>query len=197
MNSRPFVRFTVVSLRIFLGLIFFSSGMAKLFDGQFPGIIGPVWLEDALSEYGLGLYARFIAYSQVIIGLLLLTQRFATLGAIMLFPMLMNIFMVTVSMEWRGTPYILFTFLVFNVILLIADFHQLKGIVAQDPRPLKRITVRRKPLKIDLLWVLGMVITVGSTFLYHQHALTAYTMVIVGLIIFIACQVWQRVLRKR
>ena len=79
--------------------------MAKVFyEHRFPGIIGPVWLETELSKYGLDVYARFIAFSQIITGLLLLTQRFATLGAIMLLPMLLNIWMVTISLQWSGTP---------------------------------------------------------------------------------------------
>ena len=79
----------IILIRVFLGLIFFGAGMSKLyFEHKFPGIIGPVWLEDELTQYGLGMYARFIACAQVITGLLLFSQRFATLGALLLFPIL-------------------------------------------------------------------------------------------------------------
>jgi hypothetical protein len=95
------------SARGLLALTFVTAGLGKLFAGHhFPGFIGPVHLEDALAPYGLALYARFIGYSQVCIGLLLLTRRFAALGAIMLVPMLANILVVTVSLGWRGTPYV-------------------------------------------------------------------------------------------
>ena len=66
---------------IFLGLIFFSSGMGKLFAGhRFPGLIGPVWLAERLAEHGLAFFGQFIAVSQVVLGLALLTPRFRTLG---------------------------------------------------------------------------------------------------------------------
>lgn len=124
-----------LAIRIFLGLIFFTAGMAKLFAGhKFPGLIGPVWLEDELARYGLAFYARFIAYSQVAVGFLLLTRRFATAGAIMLVPLLANILMVTVSLQWRGTPYVNAALLGMNLWLLWADRARLLPLLDRAPR---------------------------------------------------------------
>jgi uncharacterized membrane protein YphA (DoxX/SURF4 family) len=81
----------VIATRVFLGLIFFSAGLGKQTHGLTPGLIRPVWLEERLAQYGLGLRAQFVAWSQLLIGALLLSQRFATLGAVMLVPMLANI----------------------------------------------------------------------------------------------------------
>jgi uncharacterized membrane protein YphA (DoxX/SURF4 family) len=77
----------VVSARLVLGLVFLSSGLAKLVP-HFPNLIGPVWLEERLAPYGLALFARFIALSEVFAGSLLLMRRFATLGALTLLPIL-------------------------------------------------------------------------------------------------------------
>lgn len=156
MKSVKFIHRTIFSIRIFLGLIFFTAGMAKLTQ-HFPGLIGPVWLEEKLAPYGLGFYARFIAYCQVIVGWLLLTQRFATLGAIMLFPLLLNIFMVTVSLEWRGTPYVNFFLLILNGILLAYDFDKLKFILTDNVSELKPISVHRPSRKSDALWFGGLI----------------------------------------
>lgn len=120
-----------LTLRLFLGLIFFTAGMAKLTHNHFPGIIGPVWLEEELGKYGLGLYARFIALSQLGIGWLLLSGRFATLGAVMLVPMLANILVVTISLEWRGTPYVNAVLLSMNLLLLWLDRERLLPLVAR------------------------------------------------------------------
>src|SRR6187549_2752832 len=105
MSSRLY-RIAVIGVRVFLGLIFFSAGLGKLTHGLTPGLIGPIWLEERLAAYGLALWARFVAWSQLGIGALLLSQRFATLGAVMLVPMLANILVITISLQWRGTPYV-------------------------------------------------------------------------------------------
>ena len=145
----------ILLIRVFLGLIFFGAGMSKLyFEHKFPGIIGPVWLEDELAPYGLGLYARFIAISQIIVGLLLLTQRFATLGAVLLFPVLLNILMVTISLDWKGTPYVNGLFLLLNTWLLLYDWPKLKFIFSDHTESVKHIPLKRTSRKADRGWVL-------------------------------------------
>ena len=127
MRSR-ILRWGITLIRLFLGGIFFTGGISKLMP--FPGVMGPVWLEEVLEPHGLGLYARFIAWSELLIGLLLLSLRFATLGAIMLVPLVLNILMVTISMNWRGTPYVVSFFLMLNVCLLIYDFPKWRPLLA-------------------------------------------------------------------
>jgi hypothetical protein len=99
--------------------MFFCGGMSKLIP--FPGIMGPVWLEEALQPYDLGGYARFIAWAETFIGVLLFSRRFATIGAIMLVPLLVNILAVVTSMGWQGTPYVVSGFVVMNAYLLWYD----------------------------------------------------------------------------
>lgn len=149
----------VTLTRLFLGGILFGAGMSKLYvDHAFPGLIGPVWLEERLAEHGLALFARFVAFSQVLAGILLLTQRFATLGAIISFPLFLNILLVTISLEWRGTPYVNAVFLAMNSYLLLIDFPKLKFIFTDttaDQLPLVR--VRKEPRK-DILFLTALVL---------------------------------------
>jgi hypothetical protein len=56
-------------------------------------------MESELEKYNLGLYSVFVAYSQIIIGFMLLIKRFATLGAVMAIPMFTNILMITISLH--------------------------------------------------------------------------------------------------
>lgn len=145
----------ILLIRIFLGLIFFGAGMSKLyFDHKFPGIIGPVWLEEELAKYDLGLYARFIAGAQIVTGLLLFSQRFATLGAILLFPIILNIFMVTVSLGWAGTPYVNLFLLLLNAWLLIYDYPKLKFIFSDHTESVRHIPFKRKSRKADRGWMI-------------------------------------------
>ena len=69
------------TIAFILGLIFIKAGMEKLTG--IPDIIGPQYLIKDLAEHNLELFGKFIAYSQVIIGFLLITNRFRTIGAIM------------------------------------------------------------------------------------------------------------------
>lgn len=112
-------RFLIPAISIFLGFTFYGAGMAKLFsDHAFFGWIGPVWLIENLEPHGLGFYGKFIALSQIIIGYMLFTTRFKLIGSIMMIPLIGNILMVTISLQWKGTPIVLAFLMLLNLILL-------------------------------------------------------------------------------
>ncbi len=179
-------KWLVTTTRVLLGFILFGAGMSKLYENHaFPGIIGPVWLEDELAQYGLGLFARFVAFSQVIAGGLLLTQRFATLGAILSFPMLVCILMVTISLQWQGTPYVNAIFITMNTYLLIYDYHKLKFIISDHSTELKRTPLSRKDSMGDVLWALAFVIILLCIPLSYSNLtiswiLVALSMMLIG-----------------
>ncbi len=160
-----------------LGLIFLSGGLSKLMP--FPGVIGPVWLEEALAEYGLGHYARFIAWSEALIGLLLLSKQTRVLGAIMLVPMLSNILMVTVSLQWRGTPWVIVFFLANNVFLLAYHFNRWRPII---DLPMNWLTHRtEKQLVGSRIVSVACIIAVGlAPFLHKLHWVVSTAVVIVS-----------------
>ncbi|MEM6378084.1 MAG: hypothetical protein AAF705_07720, partial [Bacteroidota bacterium] len=98
--------FFFLMVRLVLGYIFLSSGLCKLTHGAFGQLIGPPLLIDQLKEYGLELFGYIIASSQVVVGALVLTQRFSLLGLIALVPINLGILGVTLSQGWTGTPYV-------------------------------------------------------------------------------------------
>jgi uncharacterized membrane protein YphA (DoxX/SURF4 family) len=184
-------KFAVVGTRLFLGLVFFTSGMGKLTNGDYPGIIGPVHLEEWLAPYGLGVWVKFVAWSQVGVGLLLLSQRFATVGAIMLLPMIANILIVTVSLQWQGTPYVNAFLLTLNLFLLAADYHKLKFLFFDDVHELRRTRLQRSYALIDVLWLTGFLLCLGGAALYPVNRILTYSFSLSGILVFLACAVWQ------
>ncbi len=183
----------IVLIRVFLGLIFFTAGMSKLYaDHAFPGIIGPVWLEERLTEYGLGMYARFIAGSQIIAGLLLFTQRFATLGAILCFPIILNIFMVTLSMGWTGTPYVNLVLVMLNAWLLAYDYPKLKFILTDKTAEVRKIRLSRNNPSADRKWLLACLLILVSIPLSYVSKEMAWSIVAMSIIAIAIVQIRSR-----
>jgi uncharacterized membrane protein YphA (DoxX/SURF4 family) len=173
---KALLRFGYSSSAFFLGLIFFTSGMAKLFwEHRFPGIMGPVWLEDKLTAYDLGLFVRFIGYAQVLIGFLLLTLRFTTLGAVALVPMLLNIFIITISQHWQGTPYVIAFFFLLNLYLLFYDQQKLWPFVTEQPAPQEAY---RKTLSNsgNGIWAMGLLLVLISPTISYWSSVPAYVL---------------------
>jgi len=124
--------FFILLTRLLLGYIFISSGLCKVSLGYFGQVIGPPQLETVLAPYKLELFGTLIGITQVICGLLMFSQRFSTLGAIMLLPMNICILGVTVSMGWQGTPYVNVLFSILNILVLLYDWHKLKFLFSID-----------------------------------------------------------------
>ncbi len=179
MTFQSLLKKLIIPTSIFLGITFFGSGMAKLyFEHKYFGWIGPVWLEDKLTPYGLGLYARFIAYSQVIIGYLLLTLRFRTLGSVMVIPLIANILMVTISLQWQGTPFVVGILLMMALFLIYSDRKKLFPLIgiASDYQP-------NDPWswKANLIWILGLFLNLASIQISSFNLLFAWSVSIIGI----------------
>lgn len=79
--------------------------------------------------YQSGLYWKFLGWSQLIAGALLLTQRFATLGAVMFLPVSLNIFFITLSYYFAYTPVLTGLMLLANIGLLLWDYQKFLPII--------------------------------------------------------------------
>ena len=173
-----FISRFAIPTSIFLGFTFFGAGMAKLYVAHsYFGWIGPVWLEERLEPYQLAVYARFIAYSQVVIGYLLLTLRFRTLGAIMSVPLIINILMVTVSLQWQGTPFVVSVLLLMAIYLLWVDRDRLLPIIGLPSKWRGNYIMTRKG---SLVWLAGLCLNLLSIKLSVFHIYAAWFVSMIG-----------------
>jgi len=168
-STQPYSTFCLY-LRFFLGFIFATSGFGKIAHEagvKFGSFIGPVTLESMLAPNGLALFGRYIACTQVIIGLCPLSSRLATLGAIMLVPMLLSIGVVTVSMNFKNTPYIIVLLLAMNLLLLLKDWHKLKFIWAESAEDLKPLPLTFRWRRADGIWSGGALLVLASIAVFY------------------------------
>src|SRR5678815_3846363 len=136
-----------VFCRITLALGFIISGIVKIMGERFASglpVNNPMghYLE---ALYHTEYYYTFIGISQLIIALLLLIPRTAILGALMYFPIILNICVLAYAVRFEGTRITTFMLLA-NLYLLCWYYDRIKYIlpikqVKQDGYP-----ARKKPL---------------------------------------------------
>ncbi|HEX8458087.1 MAG TPA: hypothetical protein VF656_12375 [Pyrinomonadaceae bacterium] len=121
--------FTVCT-RILLAVGFLPSGLTKALGHRFTvlGLDNPVgFFFEAM--YRTGFYWRFIGLCQLAAAILLVIPRTATIGALVYFPLILNIFIITVSLHFQGTPFITGLMLLASIYLLCWDYDKLKHLV--------------------------------------------------------------------
>src|SRR5688500_4099359 len=87
-----FFKLSVVYLRYLIGFAFVLSSFIKIQGERFTQIppdqpVGHFF--EAM--YQTGFYWKFLGWSQFIAGSLMVTQRFATVGTMMFFPIILNV----------------------------------------------------------------------------------------------------------
>jgi len=126
-------RLAVVS-RLLLALAFVPTALVKVQGLRFTllSTSTPIgYFFEAM--YQSGGYWRFLGWSQLIAGALLLLPATATIGALLFFPIILNIFVITVALHFTGTPVITGLMLLASLFLLCWDYHRLAPL-AWGPR---------------------------------------------------------------
>jgi hypothetical protein len=192
MKQKTFPQLFVIYLRYLIGFSFIFASLVKIQGLRFTaesGAENPINSSWHFFEtlYESGIYWRFLGIAQFITGSLLITQRFAKLGAILFLPIIANIFVITISYDFRGTPIITGLMLISTLFLIFWDWDSLKILINKTPT-----NSRRKRLENDNLWmylgILFLIITViTKLFIFNEYIVFAFLLMaliaFIGLII--------------
>lgn len=136
LKGKRSVTLFVIYLRYLLGGAFVYSGIGKAMGERFipagslqippTGMTLDVFFETL---YRTGVWWQFLGWGQVGVGFLLVTQRWGTLGAVAFLPISVNIFLITLSMDFHGTPFITGLMVLANVGLLAWDYTRLSPLL--------------------------------------------------------------------
>jgi uncharacterized membrane protein YphA (DoxX/SURF4 family) len=122
-------RYFTVFCRVALALGFIPSGIVKISGERFTALPGNHPLGQYFDALHLtGFYYTFIGVAQLVTALLLLIPRTALLGAILYFPTILNICILTYAVRFEGTRIATFMLLA-NIYLLVWDYERLKHIL--------------------------------------------------------------------
>ncbi|MFD0798416.1 hypothetical protein ACFQZJ_13165 [Maribacter chungangensis] len=157
----------IIYLRYLIGGAFVFASLIKIKGIRFTsesGELNPINSAWHFFEtmYQSGLYWKFIGLAQLISGFFLMTQKFSKFGALINFPIILNIFIITMSYYFAYTPVITGLMLLANILLIIWEWHELKIIFNLIPNIDKTYRMEK-----DVIWqLLGLVLFI-FTFTYR------------------------------
>ncbi|HEX6587556.1 MAG TPA: hypothetical protein VF039_00925 [Longimicrobiales bacterium] len=144
-RAQPLLYRFTLGTRLLLACGFLPTGLLKVLGRRFtimPVETPPGFLFEALYQGG-GLYWRFIGLSQVIASILLLIPRTSAIGAIIFLPIIANIFVITVSYGFVGTPFITGPMLLAALWLVAWEWHRLRPLVVPGTTALAAMPQQR------------------------------------------------------
>ena len=157
----------VIYTRYLIGGTFVFASLIKIKGKRFTsesGASNPIDSAWHFFEtlYQSGLYWQFIGVSQLVAGFLLMTQRYSKLGALVFFPISLNIFVITLSYYFAYTPVVTGLMLLANLMLLAWDWNVLKVLFNLKPS-----FDTRNRMEHDRLWQVVGLLMFLFTFLYR------------------------------
>lgn len=106
-------------LKVGMAVTFIISGLRKM-----PGVKFTILpIENQVGTffhamYDTGFYWNFIGYFQILLGFLLLFRRFGVVVPLLMMPVTINIFLLSIGLNMRGTPFITSCMVLGNIVLL-------------------------------------------------------------------------------
>lgn len=162
-----FYRFAWMT-RWLLFTAFLPTGMVKAMGHRFT-LLGPETPIGAFFEamYQTGLFWRFIGVTQMAAAILIVIPVLSHLGAAVFLPIILNIFIITVGLQFTGTPFITGPMLLAAMFLVFWDYHRFRGLLFSEPVDLRPEMPRHQLDKIEwlgfFLFAAGLSVTFMGT----------------------------------
>lgn len=188
MKDKIWMQIFIIYTRYLIGGTFVFASLIKIKGTRFTsesGAENPINSAWHFFEtmYQSGLYWKFIGVTQLVAGFLLMTQRYAKMGALFNFPIILNIFVITLSYYFAYTPVITGLMLLANIMLLVWDWNEFKMLVNLKPTYITHLRLEK-----DRIWeIIGLILflfTFGyRTFVTKYHIFFWFgTSVLIGVV---------------
>ncbi len=163
--------------RLSLAYAFIVAGMVKIVGERFASGLSHNHPMGAYLEalHHTGYYYTFIGIVQVIAAILLLIPRTVTLGALLYFPIIMNIWILSYAVRFEGSFVTSPLMVLANLYLLVWNYDRLRYIL--PIRQIPNYGVFKKPgkysTKFPWLFFAGVLLTVGFVVAFSLYGYNA------------------------
>lgn len=202
---QPFTIFQIftIYLRYLLGggFIMAAIGMGKLSNIKMPiaAIDQPIQNLQPIQQFfrvmiDSGMYWNFIGWAQIAAGILLMTQRFAALGTALFFGMILNIFIITISYDFRGTPIVTGLMLLATIYLLLWEIDKWQFFFTSFPPkewvvpPVLKISEHPYWIVLGVILILNIILFVFLNLHLPYQMLSCLVVGFIGFIVFMTNQ---------
>ncbi len=151
-RQNVWLRYFAIFCRIALAAGFIPSGLQKILGERFTVLAVNHPMGNFLEAlYHIGYYYTFIGVMQVLAAILLLIPRTATIGALIYFPIILNICILSLSVRFDGSQ-ITSPLMVCAVLYLLCwDYHKFKKVFpfyeSDSDLPQRSELTRKLPVK--------------------------------------------------
>jgi len=152
------IQWIIIHIRYLIALAFVPSGFTKLIGERFTQLPK----SEAVGQffeviYQSGMYYNFLGLAQIITAILLMTQRFALIGTLLFLAITSNIWMITISLPFKGTWIITSLMMLAGFILLYWDKNRIAELYSDN-----HLQKKKYAPAVSKLWINAGIIYIIS-----------------------------------
>jgi uncharacterized membrane protein YphA (DoxX/SURF4 family) len=152
------IQWIIIHIRYLIALAFVPSGFTKLIGERFTQLPK----SEAVGQffeviYQSGMYYNFLGLAQIITAILLMTQRFALIGTLLFLAITSNIWMITISLHFKGTWIITSLMMLAGFILLYWDKNRIAELYSDN-----HLQKKKYAPSVSKLWINAGIIYIIS-----------------------------------
>jgi hypothetical protein len=168
-KQKIWLQVAIIHTRYLIGGAFVFASLIKIKGERFTDVKGagsPFHSPEHFFEtlYQSGIYWQFLGIMQLLAGLLLMTQRYALLGALLFLPIIVNVFVITISYDFAYTYIVTGAMLLATIGLLLWELPRLRVVVNQPA-----ICSPALPVYESKLWEVVGLMLFAFTALYRVY----------------------------
>lgn len=174
LRSNRWNRYFTIFCRIALAAGFLPSGFVKVNGERFTALATTHPMGSFLEAfYHTGFYYTFVGVMQMTAAVLLLIPRTATVGAILYFPIILNIFLLSYAVRFDGSLLTSPLMVLACLYLLVWDWHKIKFLffphAPQTVLPVKKELSNKFPVKFFTLSVVTVMAVLAMIFYFNTQ----------------------------
>lgn len=159
-RENRWLQYFAILLRVGLAAGFLPSGFTKIMGERFTVLSNMHPMGNYLEAlFHTGFYYTSIGVLQVIAGILLLIPRTATLGAIIYFPIITNICILSLAVRFEGSFFTSPLMVLANVYLLCWDYHKFRLLLPFHHQRASQLLPTTTSNKFPFLFFTGVLVT--------------------------------------
>ncbi|MBA3283902.1 MAG: hypothetical protein H0U27_02425 [Nitrosopumilus sp.] len=169
-RQKKWANIFVIYLRYLIGGAFVFSSIPKIAGQRFTTNnceTTPIdtWMHFFETLYRSGIYWDFLGWVQLLAGLILMTQIYSTLGALIFLPIILNVLIITISYKMTGTIVISGLMFLANIYLVFWDNHKTSVLLMPERKTETSIASYYNEFYNNVFWAwLGFLIFVTTIF---------------------------------
>lgn len=160
----------IAGVRVVVATVFIPSGILKLQGKRFSAICPEMYAGAFFCELQqTGMYWKFLGFCQLLTALLLFTQRYTVLSALLFFSICTNIFIFTLSVGMHSKAFFMVFMILAAVLLMYWDASRIKLLFNGSPHNTVAPSVKMVPVKFQWFGLVAFILVNVFFILFDKY----------------------------